>query len=1213
MRFFRNNGLASIIVSGVFLFALFIASHTFALHDNPNSPVQLYPQYGSTSIPQATRDKYPCPIKQGGTGAKNAQGRGFWVGVNADIPATPTLVGDQTGNGKKFNCHATNQGEWWIPATQRNCDTTANTTDYTCPGYTACNVGQPSQTRTCYKAAQCTGPESIQQTRECCSVTDYDVVWGSCNEGAANITQSAPAVPQPTRSEVRTKKNNPARNCVDTTFTPRAENCCSHEVASCTSYSVCSTTYIDTNGTTVTGKKSRSCTRYQCNNNTLAIVSNTPANPNPATNEQVCEVCDDTAPPYGAALSTGCTSQGKKYIQYSVPASTSQCSFRVDNPTSDQSKYHEVVTTRACDQCAEPSESDNGQYSCLTSSKCADPTKAANGTYSCPATPDNPNGGRCDPTKTVADNKIRYYMCTVLPGLQCYSPQGEHYAVRWCQVCSDAELMTAWSACVLPPNPQPASDNLYHGKQTRSVKTEDPLKALNCAAPPTSYATERECTKTASEVTIVSPGTPIEPQVNFPEGIKDQTLRYDGDDWVASGLLINNASAIGIGTATPASLLHIYGGLQQTNNAFYGTDLSLDATGIKKTIGGTDYFGHRWALWSTAGDTSYGIGSFVIKDQSIGESGVLRLIIDKDGNVGIPGNVQIGNGIVLYGSGDASIHYAGGGTALAAVTFKSAQSATAAPLRNSIEAEGSGTTGDLKAGDIIKINSETRMITQVTGVGGNQNKLAVLDRPLSADFTGATLYTGVESESLLKVLGPYENERFVVDGYGRLTIGSTTPDTPAGTLRILSTASNRDATLVMQGAGTGDVWLWVAGGSGTDARPNDLILKTKTYSNSKGTWESEAEIGYLNTAGLTLQGTTKGITLKNDDGTDSATIGRDGNNDLNLGAAHVIKLTATTALEFKAANISFFKDDTGKQTLHIDTWGNVGIGTTDTKSARFAIAESADKQTNGLFVYVQNGKTILSTSAFSASSDSQSAKKRLEALQKLSSAGDSTVAEKNRINGLKAFVKKSDVITLQTNFIQGEIFGGSNNQAKFSPDIGAYTAPRCTNQGSVGEENSCVDAPLRLVMAFFGKDSAKADKPDYKGKLCPCASDMAHTSDPNNSVDFGAYGGFPPNGTTRGRGCNQKSFKLDFGDNTKGLRQENSSNLSYFGTFGTLTAYSELSSAGQERLNALKDGTICYDLWKDLQYWYWDGSDKANDRNRKYSWIYHVDVYEKQQ
>ncbi len=53
---------------------------------------------------------------------------------------------------------------------------------------------------------------------------------------------------------------------------------------------------------------------------------------------------------------------------------------------------------------------------------------------------------------------------------------------------------------------------------------------------------------------------------SLPSGSANQTLRHDGSDWVASGLLSNTGTNIGIGTASPLSKLHVEGDAASSSN-----------------------------------------------------------------------------------------------------------------------------------------------------------------------------------------------------------------------------------------------------------------------------------------------------------------------------------------------------------------------------------------------------------------------------------------------------------------------------------------------------------------------------------------------------------------------------------------------------------------------------------------------------------------------
>ncbi|MDP3245255.1 MAG: hypothetical protein Q8M83_06410 [bacterium] len=174
----------------------------------------------------------------------------------------------------------------------------------------------------------------------------------------------------------------------------------------------------------------------------------------------------------------------------------------------------------------------------------------------------------------------------------------------------------------------------------------------------------------------------------MPTGSSGQTLRHDGANWLASSLLYNNGSSIGVNTANPNSAykLDVVGNINASDalcisgtcktswssilpngqsgqtlryNGGWLSDNLLFNDGTFIGIGDFTYMdwplsrlhirggqtwgtdlgldatsttgGHRWLLVSTGGTASEGQGKFLIKDISGGN----RLTIDTSGNVGI--------------------------------------------------------------------------------------------------------------------------------------------------------------------------------------------------------------------------------------------------------------------------------------------------------------------------------------------------------------------------------------------------------------------------------------------------------------------------------------------------------------------------------------------------------------------------------------------------
>ncbi|UCF04902.1 MAG: hypothetical protein JSV33_13410 [bacterium] len=141
---------------------------------------------------------------------------------------------------------------------------------------------------------------------------------------------------------------------------------------------------------------------------------------------------------------------------------------------------------------------------------------------------------------------------------------------------------------------------------------------------------------------------------SLPPGTAGQTIRHNGADWVASSLLYNDGSKVGVGTTSPLANMEVVG-----DNIGYHFRLTAP-TGVGPALY-LNAANKDWVVYGTNPAAGAGDRKFVIRDYSAATD---RLTIDENGYVGLSENDP-----------DAPLHLPGGNWDL------------------------NGTEGDLKIGD----------------------------------------------------------------------------------------------------------------------------------------------------------------------------------------------------------------------------------------------------------------------------------------------------------------------------------------------------------------------------------------------------------------------------------------------------------------------------------------------------------------------------------
>ncbi len=139
---------------------------------------------------------------------------------------------------------------------------------------------------------------------------------------------------------------------------------------------------------------------------------------------------------------------------------------------------------------------------------------------------------------------------------------------------------------------------------------------------------------------------------SLPPGSLGQTIRHNGSNWIASNLIYNDGTKVGIGTTNPLANMEVVGDnigyhFRLSNTTTVGPSLYLNAAN------------KDWVIYGTNPAASAGDRKFIIRDYSAATD---RLIIDENGYVGIneinptaPLNILGGNWDLNGTDGDLKI------------------------------------------------------------------------------------------------------------------------------------------------------------------------------------------------------------------------------------------------------------------------------------------------------------------------------------------------------------------------------------------------------------------------------------------------------------------------------------------------------------------------------------------------------------------------------
>ena len=124
-------------------------------------------------------------------------------------------------------------------------------------------------------------------------------------------------------------------------------------------------------------------------------------------------------------------------------------------------------------------------------------------------------------------------------------------------------------------------------------------------------------------------------------GIANQTLRHDGDGWIASSTIYNDGTNVGIGTANPYTPLHVYKSGAEATHTGTGEGVmrlvSNPNAGEFVALGFTEYHYPDRDLARISMKFGPGLSSELHFGTSNTYSGISNtaMVIDKDGNIGI--------------------------------------------------------------------------------------------------------------------------------------------------------------------------------------------------------------------------------------------------------------------------------------------------------------------------------------------------------------------------------------------------------------------------------------------------------------------------------------------------------------------------------------------------------------------------------------------------
>jgi len=170
----------------------------------------------------------------------------------------------------------------------------------------------------------------------------------------------------------------------------------------------------------------------------------------------------------------------------------------------------------------------------------------------------------------------------------------------------------------------------------------------------------------------------------LPTGAINQTLRHDGTTWIASSLLYNNDTNIGIGVASPATKLHLLDAASGPIITLAGDSSNYQGIKIANSVGTEQWFSGR-----------NGSNQYVIRQNGATDD----VVVNTDGKVGIKTNSprallevsgSVGSGgLGIFGNtntqatGDFSFAVGNDAKALASNSYAFGQYATAS-VNNSI-------------------------------------------------------------------------------------------------------------------------------------------------------------------------------------------------------------------------------------------------------------------------------------------------------------------------------------------------------------------------------------------------------------------------------------------------------------------------------------------------------------------------------------------------